>query len=479
MVNARDGGVNVIGRIAPETVRGCNRQGKFYSLGIAARWKTLLTSRVRYLRGDTISGDAVAGRKFRAIRFRALPAARRFVLAAQNAGQRSRERAGGLRSERGCRGITSVQTTGTLTVRLLPSTALTAAAAAWQAIEARNGPVGLACSWAWTATWVDAYGDLVPHWFAVGDGPAGPLGAALVTQGVGARRAGIGIRTLHIGTAGEPDADTVVVESNRLLSAERDRAGFAEALHAVLRDSEIAWDEWALDGFEPEHVEPFLKLAGNFTVRADECPTVDLAQARSESRAVLKILDPGVAKKIGRSRRKLERDFGPLAIAWADDAVIAGQWLDEMIPLHAARWERAGQAGAFASPRFSRFHRALIARLLPTGQVFLLRATAGETLVGVLYGFNDNGCALFYQWGLGQFASGTISPGYVAGSMAMQAALDRGFSEWNWLAGEAAYKRDLSTGSRPLIWARGGGGGEIPTPPPPSPRLAPAKKRGE
>ena len=182
-----------------------------------------------------------------------------------------------------------------------------------------------------------------------------------------------------------------------------------------MRDSEIAWDEWALDGFEPEHAEPFLKLAGNFTVRADDCPTVDLAQARSESRAVLDLLDPGVAKKIGRSRRKLERDFGPLAIAWADDAVTACLWLDEMIPLHAARWERAGQAGAFASPRFSLFHRALIARLLPTGQVFVLRATAGGTLVGVLYGFNDNGCALFYQWGLGQFASGTSANPVVSG----------------------------------------------------------------
>ena len=47
----------------------------------------------------------------------------------------------------------------------------------------------LATSWIWTATWLDAYGDEIEHWFVVAEsGGNGPVGIALLTRGHGQRR---------------------------------------------------------------------------------------------------------------------------------------------------------------------------------------------------------------------------------------------------------------------------------------------------
>jgi CelD/BcsL family acetyltransferase involved in cellulose biosynthesis len=42
----------------------------------------------------------------------------------------------------------------------------------------------------------------------------------------------------------------------------------------------------------------------------------------------------------------------------------------------------------------------------------------------------------------------------LTGASIMQAALDRGLAEYDWLAGDVLYKRELSTSARELIWAR-------------------------
>ena len=89
----------------------------------------------------------------------------------------------------------------------------------WRQLENRIGDRGLSCSADWTEVWLSVYGDLVPHRFLMAiDGQDGRLvGICLVTEGIEQKDGPLPIRTLHIGTAGEPDADSVCVEYNRLL----------------------------------------------------------------------------------------------------------------------------------------------------------------------------------------------------------------------------------------------------------------------
>lgn len=323
----------------------------------------------------------------------------------------------------------------------------------WQEIEQAVGVDALTATWAWTETWLEHFGDLVPHRFAVAFAPEGPCGVALVTSGVRQRRGPLPVRTLHLGTAGEPMGESVCVEYNRLMVAPRHRAEFIERLFAAIRREFGSCDIFELNGFAPEDAAAITERFPAFQIERRVCHTADLAQIRASSGDVVKGLNKSVGAKIRKNVRRFEERYGPVAGEWITDVARAGPVFEELVALHQQRWTAAGYTGSFASSRFLGFHRALIANLLGEGRIVLYRATAGEQVLGTFYGFVERGSIYHYQWGLAQFEDNNLSPGFVVGALCMQEALDRGYDEVNWLAGDVRYKRELSTTSRELIWA--------------------------
>ncbi len=291
----------------------------------------------------------------------------------------------------------------------------------------------------------------MPHHFGVASGPNGVVGVALLTHGVGQTRGPIPVRTLHLGTAGEPPPDTIWVEYNRFLVMPEHRSSFAAGLLRTVRSADVPWDVLALDGFEPAKIEPFLRLDSGFEVTRKVCHVANLATMR-DSGAFAGFKRETVAK-IRKNRRKFDERFGPITTTWAETVEDGLEILRELIPLHQDRWQRIDQPGSFASPRFSAFHQELIRRLLPKGQIVLFRVTAGEQIIGTFYGFVEAGVIYHYQWGLAQFDQNSLSPGFVVGALCMEEAAARGLNELNWLAGDTRYKRELANEQRELVWA--------------------------
>lgn len=347
------------------------------------------------------------------------------------------------------------QCTGTLSVRLASGPSVAATAPVWQELERSLGSPGLTCGWTWTRTWLDHYGDLVPHQFAVAEEDGVVVGLALVTQGVRQKRGPVPIKTVHIGTAGEPATDGICVESNRLLVAPEHRAAFAQGIFAAVKSNGPKWEEFMLDGFVPEDAAPFLTADASFFVRREPCPTADLAAIRANGGDVIAAL----GKSTRASIRRGIRGFGTVETEWSRSPEHAAEILDELIDLHQRRWTEAGKPGVFASDRFSSFHRALIPRLLAEDAAFLFRAKGGQGTIGCLYGFIEDGRVLFYQSGFGQFADGKLSPGLVTHALCMQECLNRGLREYDFLMGDMRYKRELSTTERELVWAVASRGG--------------------
>jgi CelD/BcsL family acetyltransferase involved in cellulose biosynthesis len=335
-----------------------------------------------------------------------------------------------------------------VTIGWIPSTELDSAARIWGALERHVGRGGLACSWAWTGTWLAHYGDLVPHRFAVGRVGGAPIGIALVTRGLGQKRGPFSLRTIHLGTAGEPLGTGVFVEYNRILVDPDSRERFAEALTRELRD-EPGWDELVLDGFAPEDAEPFLRPAAGFKAHRAVCPSTDLRAAHETGGDVLQTLRPSTRRKVRRGVRGL----GAVATEWAETPEHGLDILDELISLHQQRWRRQAQPGAFASPRFVAFHRELVRRLIPQQAAFLFRVREAGKTVACLYHFIEQRRVLFYQSGLRPYSDAEIRPGFVAFGLCMQECFERGLWEYNFLAGDARYKRELSTGHHELVWA--------------------------
>ena len=274
----------------------------------------------------------------------------------------------------------------------LPAVERGAAGAIWEELETRtNAP--LACTWRWTETWLDHYGDLVPHRFALGETSGGYVGILLVTRGVGERRARLPVRTLHLGTAGEPDGDSVFVERNGLLVVDRHRAAFASALTGSLV-AERGWDELVLDGFTEEDADALLRTAP-FEARREVCRTFDLGAAAAAGGDVVAVLSAKTRANFRRSTKRL----GVVTAEWAENPVQAREILDELILLHQQRWERRGERGVFASPRFTGFHRDLAARLAATDEVCLFRIRDEHATLSCLYGFIEGRRLMTYQHG--------------------------------------------------------------------------------
>jgi hypothetical protein len=335
-----------------------------------------------------------------------------------------------------------------VSVSLLPSAERSLVAEIWKDLETRLASSSITCSWDWTETWLNYYGDLVPHYFVIGICEGDPCGIALVSQSIDRRYGPFKIRSRHIGTSGEPDIDSVYVEYNRLLVVPENRDAFSRAIIAAIK-YEAKWDKLILDGFAPEDAEPLLRAEPSLVAERRVCRAVDLRAANAVGGQIVAALKPSTQKKIRRSLH----GFGAIQTEWADTVEQAIDILNELIGLHQQRWERVGEPGSFSSPRFAAFHRELVPRLHAKGAVLLFRARSALGTLGCLYSFIERGRVLFYQSGLAAVDDNKLKPGLVTHALCMQCCMERGLTEYNFLAGDSRYKQELSTMDQELVWA--------------------------
>jgi CelD/BcsL family acetyltransferase involved in cellulose biosynthesis len=315
----------------------------------------------------------------------------------------------------------------------------------WRELEGAVPHRPLATGWDWTATWVEHFGDVVPHEFLVVEDASGPAGIALVTADV-LRRGALRVRRLHLGTAGEPPGESVYVERNAVLA----RPGRADVVAAaILRtlERERRWDALLLDGFVPEHAASFRGVPGpRWLDDAQVAMVADLATTPEHGPAA------PFGTGVRREWRRAVRLAGPFEVEWAEDPTRALEILDELIGLHQRRWEAVGQPGAFAAERVCAFHRSLVPRLLARDAVAVTRVTGAQGLLGCRYDLVDGDRLLSYQAGWQPGSDPRVSVGVALDLACMGAAAERGLRCWDHLPEPQRHKRRLSTGSYELHW---------------------------
>lgn len=341
--------------------------------------------------------------------------------------------------------IRSADGSGT-SVRILDSSQREQALRLWGALERELGAApALSCSSVWTAAWLDQYGGVVDHSFAVMDGAADNAKAiALLTR---ASAASWHPRTWHLGTAGEPHRTGVFVERNRVLCRPVDRGPFIAGLLEYLQ-AEQQWDRLRLDGLHADDAADFLIALGgesdHVVATVEQSPIADLQDG-----------DDVLAALSGSRRQRIRRTlkaFGELELTWAQDAAGADAIMSELIELHQRRWTEAGDPGSFSAPRFEAFHRALAAELVPAGKVGLVRVHRGEETVGCLYGHIDGDRLCFYQGGLQRYDDNRLRAGVAAHVTFMRACRERGLRSYDFLAPAARYKEELASREEQLTW---------------------------
>jgi CelD/BcsL family acetyltransferase involved in cellulose biosynthesis len=166
---------------------------------------------------------------------------------------------------------------------------------------------------------------------------------------------------------------------------------------------------------------------------------------------------------VTRSLRELEKwSEGKWELRRAGTPLALEEGAAALRELHAERWSADGRSGVFASERFSRFHAAVMPRLL-IGEDgasldlswLVVRGRAVAAAYSIVYG----GKLHFYQSGRRVDVPRAVRPGIALHAMAIRHAIESGLREYDFLAGAARYKRELSLATRPLVTLRAVGRG--------------------
>ena len=154
---------------------------------------------------------------------------------------------------------------------------------------------------------------------------------------------------------------------------------------------------------------------------------------------------------LARYQRRLARR-GVVAVrgARADEHAA---WIDRLIALHGARWQRRGGDGVLADARVQQFHREAASGLAAAGLLAATALTVDDEPVALIYAFRRADRFYYYLSGFDP-ALTRLSIGSLAIAAAFERALAAGAREIDFLRGAEPYKYRWGARDRPTLRRR-------------------------
>jgi CelD/BcsL family acetyltransferase involved in cellulose biosynthesis len=321
----------------------------------------------------------------------------------------------------------------------------------WPVLFRDAGCGSIFLSPAWLQGWIDLYaaefdGEWL-WWEADGRVVAGCL---LLERVI--RVKGVPLRSVFLNATGLASAPTPLAEFNDVLHLPAYRDAVASDLAGQL--TRKSWSRCFLSGYEEGSLCAALaSLVAAAEVEHDTraAPYVDLGALGDRGFEVA--LTGSTGTQVRKNKRVYETQFGPLSVQPAASLEEALHFFSEMARLHVVRWAAQGESTSLSSPVVIEFHRRLIGSLWPEGQVELLRVGGADKVIGYLYNYVFQGKVFFFQSGFDYELDPARSPGMLTHVLAIEHYRRRALREYDFLAGDARYKRSLANRDRSLRWS--------------------------
>jgi CelD/BcsL family acetyltransferase involved in cellulose biosynthesis len=325
----------------------------------------------------------------------------------------------------------------------------------WRDLERRSRP-SFFQSWAWIGCWLKQLPEQVkPRVLTVSAGGQ-VVGLAVFVAKRALRHGVLRAKGLYLNETGDPGIDPIGLEYNGFLTA----AGNAEVVHSAaiawLTPHVPEWDELHLGGLSAEAGRSLQRAAEDaglnwMTPVERRSDYVDLTKLRAGSGDLLAVVSRNTRAQIRRALRLYE-DQGPLSLRAATSTREALEILGELKLLHQGTWTARGRPGAFASRFFEDFHHDLVTTRFNAGNIQVLRVAVGDRPLGCLYNLVHDGRVHAYQSGFRYDSDPRLKPGLVSHYLAIQHNLAGAAGVYDFMAGDARYKRSLGTDTTTLVW---------------------------
>ncbi|OZG73438.1 hypothetical protein BTA51_10485 [Hahella sp. CCB-MM4] len=306
----------------------------------------------------------------------------------------------------------------------------------WRGLESHSGEYFFT-SWHWIGAWLRTSAT-DPRLLMVYDGNSlVGMGCVHFSQ---FNKNAFAWKQANLNRTGNSGYDQIWIEYNDVLAAPDIRAEVRESLiHHVLGYSDIA--EFRI-GMSLNTVLD--SLTGVDTVSEYEFRTkgflLNLRPEFSDFNTLLKAFSSNTRSQIRRSY-KAYSSHGELTVTSAGSREEALDYFAAAGHLHKEKWSDSG----FHNSKFINFHKDLINNSFDEGVIDLLKVSAGETVLAYLYNFVYRGRVYFYLSGINYEPSDNqYKPGLLAHVLAISWYSARNMAVYDFMAGDARYKRSLS-----------------------------------
>ena len=321
----------------------------------------------------------------------------------------------------------------------------------WGSLE-RVASASFFTSWHWIGTLLEALPTANRPQLLRASTPSGTAALALCGHTIRRRLKGlVRSRALSINETGDPRFDGIYIEHNSFLAiAGLETAVLTAAIEwfADLRDGA---DELRFSGaLQSFPKDKLMKCGLDSSEVVVPSYSLDLRRLEDSQGQLYPILGANARQQLRRSIRDYEQ-HGPVSVYQAATTSEALAFFDEFRLIHIQSWARRSQRHAFTSEFFELFHKSLILRTFQDRAIHLLRITAGDHLVGILYNFRYGNRIYAYQSGFADLDR-RRRPGMVAHALAIQHAFETGAKVYDFMAGRNRLKERFSTCSEPMIW---------------------------
>jgi CelD/BcsL family acetyltransferase involved in cellulose biosynthesis len=262
------------------------------------------------------------------------------------------------------------------------------------------------------------------------------------------------VRRLELLGSGEDEADETCSEYIGLIAERGLERAVADTFAKAIRAGDLGpWDELVMTRMRGD-CEMTSRTQG---VLGDEALLEPLQAAPC---AVLPESWDGYLAALPSSRRYLVRQSlrawekwakGPPVLRHATNSDELDRGFEALVCLHAQRWGETDAPGAFDSRAFHTFHKRTTRELLENDALWFCWLEVDSEPIGVLYNIVWNNEVRFYQSGRKVGLPKNIRPGLVIHACAIQEAIGRGYSHYDFLGGETRYKMQLANHTRQLV----------------------------
>jgi CelD/BcsL family acetyltransferase involved in cellulose biosynthesis len=273
------------------------------------------------------------------------------------------------------------------------------------------------------------------------------LGARDYRRRLGAVRS----RCLYLNETGDPRFDSLTIEHNGILAAAEWELGVWDELIGWFASLRGEADELHIGGSQRRLSEATLGKWG-LGCRETSLPSysVDLSRLEDSDGELYPVLSANARQQLRRALRHFER-LGALHLVEATTVAEAFTFFDAMKELHCASWERRDRPHSFSGRFFEPFHRLLIGRSFAEGGTQLLKACAGDRVLGYLYNFRLDNRVYAYQSGFDD-SDRRERPGIVTHFLAIRHAFRSGARVYDFMAGRNRLKESFATRCEPMLW---------------------------